>query len=133
MCGICGELRLDGSQPQLNDIHLMMEKLEKRGPDNAGSYSDGALAFGHRRLSILDLSEKGNQPMLDPQLGLALVFNGTIYNHPELRQQLEAKGHHFFSTGDTEVILKAYSEWGKDCVKRFLGLCMRSYQHREQS
>ena len=122
MCGICGELRLDGSQPQLNDIHLMMEKLEKRGPDNAGSYSDGALAFGHRRLSILDLSEKGNQPMLDPQLGLALVFNGTIYNHPELRQQLEAKGHHFFSTGDTEVILKAYSEWGKDCVKRFLGM-----------
>ena len=122
MCGICGELRLDGSQPQLNDIHLMMEKLEKRGPDNAGSYSDGALAFGHRRLSILDLSEKGNQPMLDPQLGLALVFNGTIYNHPELRKQLEAKGHHFFSTGDTEVILKAYSEWGKDCVKRFLGM-----------
>lgn len=122
MCGICGELRLNGSQPQLNDIHLMMESLEKRGPDHAGSYSDGALAFGHRRLSILDLSEKGNQPMLDPQLGLALVFNGTIYNHPELRQQLQAKGHQFFSTGDTEVILKAYAEWGKDCVKRFLGM-----------
>ena len=122
MCGICGELRLNGSQPQLNDIHLMMESLEKRGPDHAGSYSDGALAFGHRRLSILDLSVKGNQPMLDPHLGLALVFNGTIYNHPELRQQLEAKGHTFFSTGDTEVILKAYSEWGKDCVKRFLGM-----------
>ena len=122
MCGICGELRLNGSQPQLNDIHLMMESLEKRGPDHAGSYSDGALAFGHRRLSILDLSEKGNQPMLDPQLGLSLVFNGTIYNHPELRLQLEAKGHKFFSTGDTEVILKAYAEWGKDCVKRFLGM-----------
>ena len=122
MCGICGELRLNGSQPQLNDIHLMMDSLEKRGPDNAGSYSDGALAFGHRRLSILDLSEKGNQPMLDPQLGLALVFNGTIYNHPELRKQLEAKGHRFFSTGDTEVILKAYAEWGKECVKRFLGM-----------
>ena len=122
MCGICGELRLNGSHPRLNDIHLMMERLEKRGPDHAGSYSDGALAFGHRRLSILDLSEKGNQPMLDPQLGLSLVFNGTIYNHPELRKQLEAKGHQFFSTGDTEVILKAYAEWGKDCVKRFLGM-----------
>ena len=122
MCGICGELRLNGSQPQLNDIHLMMDRLEKRGPDHAGSYSDGALAFGHRRLSILDLTEKGNQPMLDPHLGLALVFNGTIYNHPELRQQLQAKGHQFFSTGDTEVILKAYAEWGKDCVKRFLGM-----------
>ena len=100
----------------------MMDRLDKRGPDHAGSYSDGVLAFGHRRLSILDLSEKGNQPMLDPQLGLALVFNGTIYNHPELREQLEAKGHQFFSTGDTEVILKAYAEWGKECVKRFLGM-----------
>ena len=122
MCGICGEYRLDGSQPQLSSIQLMMDKLEKRGPDSSGSYSDGPLAFGHRRLSILDLSEKGNQPMLDPTLGLALVFNGTIYNHPELREQLIARGHRFFSTGDTEVILKAYAEWGKDCVKRFLGM-----------
>ena len=83
MCGICGEYRLDGSLPDLNHIQAMMGKLEKRGPDHAGTFSDGALAFGHRRLSILDLSEKGNQPMIDPQLSLALVFNGTIYNHPE--------------------------------------------------
>ena len=122
MCGICGEYRLDGSQPQLSSIHAMMDNLEKRGPDNAGSYSDGPLAFGHRRLAILDLSEKGNQPMIDPQLGYALVFNGTIYNHPELREQLKALGHTFFSTGDTEVILKAYAQWGKDCVKRFMGM-----------
>ena len=122
MCGICGEYRLDGSLPDLNHIQAMMAKLEKRGPDHAGTFSDGALAFGHRRLSILDLSEKGNQPMIDPQLSLALVFNGTIYNHPELRKELAAKGHTFFSTGDTEVILKAYAEWGADCVKRFLGM-----------
>ncbi len=122
MCGICGEYRLDGGLPDLNHIQLMMNKLEKRGPDHAGTFSDGALAFGHRRLSILDLSEKGNQPMLDPDLSLALVFNGTIYNHPELREQLTAKGHRFFSTGDSEVILKAYAEWGEDCVKRFLGM-----------
>ena len=122
MCGICGEYRLDGSLPDLNHIQAMMGKLEKRGPDHAGTFSDGALAFGHRRLSILDLSEKGNQPMIDPQLSLALVFNGTIYNHPELRKELAAKGHTFFSTGDTEVILKAYAEWGADCVKRFLGM-----------
>ena len=109
MCGICGEYRLDGSLPDLNHIQAMMAKLEKRGPDHAGTFSDGALAFGHRRLSILDLSEKGNQPMIDPQLSLALVFNGTIYNHPELRKELAAKGHTFFSTGDTEVILKAYA------------------------
>ena len=122
MCGICGEYRLDGSLPDLNHIQAMMSKLEKRGPDHAGTFSDGALAFGHRRLSILDLSEKGNQPMIDPELSLALVFNGTIYNHPELRKELSAKGHTFFSTGDTEVILKAYAEWGADCVKRFLGM-----------
>ncbi len=122
MCGICGEYRLDGSLPKLHSIQAMMEKLEKRGPDHAGTFSDGALAFGHRRLSILDLSEKGNQPMIDPQLSLALVFNGTIYNHPELRKTLEAKGHTFFSTGDTEVIIKAYAEWGRDCVKHFLGM-----------
>jgi len=122
MCGICGEYRLDGSLPDLNHIQGMMKKLEKRGPDHAGTFSDGALAFGHRRLSILDLSEKGNQPMLDPELSLALVFNGTIYNHPELRKALQAKGYTFFSTGDTEVILKAYAEWGADCVKRFLGM-----------
>ena len=122
MCGICGEYRLDGSLPDLNHIQAMMAKLEKRGPDHAGTFSDGALAFGHRRLSILDLSEKGNQPMVDPTLSLALVFNGTIYNHPELREELSAKGHTFFSTGDTEVILKAYAEWGTDCIKRFLGM-----------
>ena len=122
MCGICGEYRLDGSLPDLNHIQAMMSKLEKRGPDHAGTFSDGALAFGHRRLSILDLSEKGNQPMVDPTLSLALVFNGTIYNHPELREELSAKGHTFFSTGDTEVILKAYAEWGADCIKRFLGM-----------
>jgi asparagine synthase (glutamine-hydrolysing) len=122
MCGICGEYRLDGSLPELTHIQAMMEKLEKRGPDHAGTFSDGALAFGHRRLSILDLSEKGNQPMIDPQLSLAVVFNGTIYNHPELRKTLQAKGHTFFSTGDTEVILKSYAEWGRDCVKHFLGM-----------
>ena len=122
MCGICGEYRLDGSLPELNHIQKMMEKIEKRGPEHAGTFSDGALALGHRRLSILDLSEKANQPMVDPQLSLALVFNGTIYNHPELRKVLQAKGHTFFSSGDTEVILKAYAEWGKDCVKHFLGM-----------
>jgi asparagine synthase (glutamine-hydrolysing) len=122
MCGICGEYRLDGGQPQLSSIHAMMDNLEKRGPDNSGSYADGPIAFGHRRLAILDLSEKGNQPMVDPHLGYSLVFNGTIYNHPELRKQLEALGHTFFSTSDTEVILKAYAQWGKDCVKRFLGM-----------
>jgi len=122
MCGICGEYRWDNQQPELAKIQAMLDELEKRGPDHAGTFSDGSLAFGHRRLSIIDLSEKANQPMVDPHLGLSLVFNGSIYNHPELREELKAKGYSFFSSGDTEVILKAYKEWGEDCVKHFLGM-----------
>lgn len=122
MCGICGEYRWDGKRPELATIQAMLDELAKRGPDHEGSFSDGSLAFGHRRLSIIDLSEKANQPMLDPHTGLALVFNGSIYNHPELREELKAKGHTFFSSGDTEVILKAYKEWGENCVKHFLGM-----------
>lgn len=122
MCGISGELRLDGQIPDLRNINAMMAKLEKRGPDHGGSYSDGPLAFGHRRLSIIDLSYKSSQPMVDAELGLALVFNGTIYNYPELRAELKAKGYHFYSDGDTETILKAYAEWGEDAPKHLLGM-----------
>ncbi|MDD3518974.1 MAG: N-acetylglutaminylglutamine amidotransferase [Chromatiales bacterium] len=122
MCGICGELRFDGVMPELGVIRRMLDRLARRGPDHEGSWSDGALAFGHRRLSIIDLSQRASQPMVDPDLGLALVFNGTIYNYPELRAQLIAKGHRFFSDGDTEVILKSYAEWGEACVERLLGM-----------
>ncbi|EIC21103.1 N-acetylglutaminylglutamine amidotransferase [Thiorhodovibrio frisius] len=122
MCGICGELRFDGAPVELGRIARMMERLAPRGPDHGGSYSDGALAFGHRRLSIIDLSVRANQPMVDQRLGLALVFNGTIYNYPELRTQLRGLGYDFFSDGDTEVILKAWHAWGEDCVARFDGM-----------
>lgn len=122
MCGICGELRLDGRQPDLGLIARMMERLARRGPDHSGSHADGPLAFGHRRLSIIDLSERANQPMVDAALGLVLVFNGTIYNYPELRKELQGRGHRFFSSGDTEVILKAYAEWGAECVTRLHGM-----------
>lgn len=122
MCGICGELRFDGLDPEQDAIHRMVQKLERRGPDNAGSYFDGPAGLGHRRLSIIDLSEKANQPMLDSQHDLALVFNGTIYNYPELRKHLQAKGHSFVSSGDTEVILKAYAEWGVECLQHLHGM-----------
>ena len=122
MCGICGELRLNGAIPDLAVINRMMEKLQRRGPDHGGSYSDGPLAFGHRRLAIIDLSIRANQPMVDAELGLALVFNGTIYNYPELRSELISRGYHFFSDGDSEVILKAYHAWGDQCVERFNGM-----------
>lgn len=122
MCGICGEFRFDDEVPDLALTHKMMAKLERRGPDHGGSYSDGPIALGHRRLAIIDLSEHANQPLVDQQLGLALVFNGTIYNFPALRSELQSKGYHFFSTGDSEVILKAYAEWGEACVERLHGM-----------
>ena len=122
MCGICGELRFDGTSPTLALTQRMMTRLERRGPDHGGSFSDGPVALGHRRLSIIDLSAHANQPMVDQDLQLALVFNGTIYNYPALRAQLQDRGYHFFSTGDTEVILKAYAEWGAACVDKLHGM-----------
>ncbi|MBE0509761.1 MAG: asparagine synthase (glutamine-hydrolyzing), partial [Gammaproteobacteria bacterium] len=122
MCGICGELRLDGQGADLGHVRSMLQRLERRGPDHEGSFSDGPVALGHRRLAIIDLSERGNQPMVDTALGLAIVFNGTIYNYPQLRDELRALGHSFVSGGDTEVILKAYAAWGEQCVERLTGM-----------
>jgi asparagine synthase (glutamine-hydrolysing) len=122
MCGLCGELRFDGGLPDPTALSNMSVQLARRGPDHAGSYGDGPLAFGHRRLSIIDLSPSANQPMVDAALQLALVFNGTIYNYRELRTELLALGYSFFSEGDSEVILKAYHAWGERCVERFYGM-----------
>ena len=121
MCGIAGEFRFDGTAPDQAKIERMTARLARRGPDAGGVYQDGPLAFGHRRLAIIDLSPLSNQPMVDSPLGLALVFNGTIYNYPELRVELHAKGYQFFSDGDTEVILKAYAEWGEACTEHLHG------------
>ena len=99
-----------------------MARLERRGPDSSGIHLSRNTGLGHRRLAIIDLSEKAAQPMVDEARGLSLVFNGTIYNYPELRETLIAKGHRFVSSGDTEVILKAYAEWGVDCLQRLHGM-----------
>ena len=122
MCGICGELRFDGRAADLTAVQRMTETLERRGPDHGGSYSDGPLGLGHRRLAVIDLSPRSNQPLVDQELGLALVFNGTIYNYKALRAELAALGYHFFSDGDTEVILKAWQAWGEDCATRLQGM-----------
>jgi len=122
MCGICGELRFDGNGGDLAALGRMLARLERRGPDHEGCFSDGPVALGHRRLAIIDLSEKSNQPLIDSELGLVLVFNGTIYNYPELRHELIELGYHFFSHGDSEVILKAYHAWGERSVERLHGM-----------
>lgn len=122
MCGICGELRFDGAPSDIAIIRQMASKLARRGPDNEGIVTDGPLAFGHRRLAIIDLSDFANQPMVDKTLKLALVFNGTIYNYKALRKELVELGYEFFSEGDSEVILKAYHAWGEKCVERFYGM-----------
>src|SRR3954447_21327423 len=121
MCGICGEIRMAG-QVSSSAVEQINNAMHKRGPDGSGVYAQGAMAFGHRRLSILDLSPAAQQPMLDSELGRGLVFNGCIYNFRELRNELRRKGYRFFSEGDTEVILKSYHAWGKDCVRRFKGM-----------
>lgn len=122
MCGICGELRFDQSAPDMDALRRMTARLKLRGPDHEGYYNEGALAFGHRRLAIIDLSSDSDQPMVDEALHLALVFNGTIYNYQALRAELVELGYAFFSEGDSEVILKAYHAWGEHCVQRLYGM-----------
>jgi asparagine synthase (glutamine-hydrolysing) len=122
MCGICGQLRFDGKNVSSKSLNTMMSRLAKRGPDSSGRWAAGKIGFGHQRLSIIDLSSHGAQPMLDDDLNLALVFNGTIYNYKKLRAQLINKGYSFFSHSDTEVILKSYHYWGEDCVKHLDGM-----------
>ena len=131
MCGICGEVTFDGSAPSVLAITRMSETLAPRGPDDSGIVSYGNAGFGHRRLRIIDLSEKARQPMVDAMLGLTIAFNGCIYNYPELRRELEAAGYNFFSNGDTEVILKAWHAWGEACVERLNGMFAFVIQERD--
>jgi len=122
MCGFAGEARFDGGPADVAAVGRMGHALRRRGPDGSGLWQRGAVAFAHRRLTIIDLSAAGEQPMVDSALGLSLVFNGCIYNYRDLRRELEGHGYRFFSTSDTEVILKAYHRWGTACVDRFLGM-----------
>ena len=100
----------------------MTEAQSRRGPDAHGLHLQPGRGFGHRRLKIMDLSDASQQPMFDPLLGVGIVFNGAVYNHPELRRELEGKGYRFYSHGDTEVLLKAYHAWGPDFVERLNGM-----------
>ncbi|MFJ9342077.1 N-acetylglutaminylglutamine amidotransferase [Streptomyces sp. NPDC101733] len=122
MCGLSGEVRFDGRRPDVAAVERMTDAMEQRGPDGRGIWSQGAVALGHRRLKIIDLSEYGAQPMTDVRSGVTAVFNGCIYNYRELRTRLEGLGHRFFSGSDTEVFVKAYAEWGRECVDLLVGM-----------
>ncbi|MFF4587599.1 N-acetylglutaminylglutamine amidotransferase [Streptomyces sp. NPDC001388] len=122
MCGLSGEIRFDGRRPDLAAVERMNDRLADRGPDGRGTWTRGAVALGHRRLKIIDLSDLGAQPMTDPRGQITGVFNGCVYNYRELREELRRLGHRFTSTSDTEVVLKAYRQWGPACVERFRGM-----------
>ena len=122
MCGIAGEIRFDEKSADVGAVTTMTAALHRRGPDGWGIHAGGAIALGHRRLKIIDLSDRAAQPMVDPELGLTTVFNGLIYNYRELRSELRAAGYRFFSDSDSEVLLKAYHRWGTRCVDHFLGM-----------
>ncbi|GGI08432.1 N-acetylglutaminylglutamine amidotransferase [Egicoccus halophilus] len=122
MCGFSGELRFDGATPDVGAVYRMTGRMIARGPDAEGVWSAGPMAMGHRRLSVIDLSSCGDQPMHDAGLGLTLVFNGCIYNYQPLREELQAEGYEFFSTSDTEVVLKAYHAWGDGFVEKLQGM-----------
>ncbi|MDW7731747.1 MAG: asparagine synthase (glutamine-hydrolyzing) [Methanolobus sp.] len=117
MCGVVG---FNWNDELL--LKKMCESIKHRGPDDEGTYIDGEVSLGHRRLSILDLSEKGHQPMSNEDGSIVLIYNGEIYNFLELREEFIRKGHSFKSHTDTEVVLHAYEEYGTDCVNHFNGM-----------
>ncbi|HWG97936.1 MAG TPA: asparagine synthase (glutamine-hydrolyzing), partial [Pilimelia sp.] len=122
MCGFSGELRTDGAAADVAAVDRMAGPLACRGPDGAGLFAQGRVALAHRRLKIIDLSDRAAQPMHDADLGLTIVFNGCVYNYPQLRAELESAGYRFFSHGDTEVLLKAYHAWGERFVEKLSGM-----------
>ncbi len=131
MCGICGEIVFGPDNASAAALERMADALAPRGPDGAGVVARGRVGFAHRRLKIIDLSEAAAQPFVDAGLGLSIVFNGCIYNYKDLRRDLEAAGHHFASTGDTEVIVKGWAEWGPSVVERLHGMfAFAMHDHR---
>ncbi len=122
MCGIFGGLSFTDQLIDREVVEKMSMQVARRGPDDRGEFYDGPVMLGHRRLSIIDLSANGHQPMTSVQGDLTIVFNGTIYNYPELRDELIVRGYQFKSHSDTEVILNAYAHWGAACVEKLHGM-----------
>lgn len=122
MCGIAGTLHFDTNKSvSRNSLKKMADTIEHRGPDGEGYFIDGFVGLTHRRLSIIDL-EGGDQPMFNERGDICIVFNGEIYNYIELREELIAHGHSFTTSSDTEVIIKAYEQWGFGCQEKLNGM-----------
>src|SRR5690242_4599821 len=116
MCGICGQYNFGSGHPVFRyDLERMAGSIAHRGPDDDGYYTEGPLGLGFRRLSIIDLAG-GHQPMSDKEETIWIVFNGEIYNFPELKHELESLGHVFRTKSDTEVIIHGYKQWGDDVL-----------------
>src|SRR3546814_8901186 len=113
MCGIAGEIRFGDGPASAAAVAAMNGRQARRGPDGEGLFLQDRVAFGHRRLRIIDLSDRSRQPMVDSELGLTLVFNGIIYNYKELKTALDERGHRLFSSGDNEAVHKALHVGGR--------------------
>src|SRR3954447_6810200 len=121
MCGIAGLINLDGEPVSPAVLQRMTDSIAHRGPDGEGHWIDGPVGIGHRRLSIIDLTPAGHQPMASADHRYLLSYNGEIYNFRELRTELEARGYWFRSQTDSEVVLNALAEWGVAAIERFNG------------
>ena len=123
MCRIAGIVRLQDT-PTVEELNCMRDAMQHGGPDDSGVYIDEKLhlALGHRRLSLIDLSPLGHQPMMDDEKNIVIVFNGEIYNYQSIKETLIKKGYTFHSSSDTEVIINAYKEWGCECFALFNGM-----------
>jgi len=122
MCGICGVFNRDGSAVSRVALRRMNDSIAHRGPDGEGFFVDGDVGLGHRRLSIIDLSPAGAQPMSTPDGRWVITYNGEVYNYRELRVRLEGLGHRFRSSTDTEVVLAAWAQWGPESVGMLNGM-----------
>ena len=122
MCGIAGFINLNGEIVNKKILKNMTKIISHRGPDGEGIYIDKNIGLGHRRLSIIDISNKGHQPMSDYSNEIVISYNGEIYNFKEIKKELETLGHKFSSRTDTEVIINSWKEWGEGCIYKFNGM-----------
>lgn len=122
MCGICGIINLNREQASEVSVRNMMQLIKHRGPDDEGVFIEDIIGLGFVRLSIIDLSAAGHQPMITSDDKYVIVFNGEIYNYIELREELKSLGHNFRTNTDTEVLLTSWLQWGEDCLHRFNGM-----------